>query len=69
MALTEEQIKEAEAELKRRQKEKSDAYHREYVRKQAEAEARFWVEMEAKYPQLGHDTMFDIYSELRDFFD
>jgi len=68
MALTEEQLAEAQTELARREKERFDRYSREYAERQRAAEDAFWERMKAKYPQLDRDTMYDIWSEVDDFF-
>ena len=67
--LTEEQIEAAKAEIARREQAQKDAWHAECVRKQREAEERFWTGMKAKYPSLDRDTMYDIYAELRNFYE
>jgi hypothetical protein len=69
MALTEEQLAEAREELAARAKAKSDEYAREYARRQHEAEERHWVKMEAAYPGINRDTMYEIYSDMRDFYE
>jgi len=68
MALTEEQLAEAQQELIRRQKERTDQYTREYAERQRVAEEAFWARMQAKYPQLDKDTMHDIWSEIDDWY-
>lgn len=67
--LTEEQIQAAAAELRRREKARNDAYAEEYHREQKAAEERFWAGMLAQYPDLDRDTMYDIYHEIRNFYE
>lgn len=69
MALTEEQLAEAKAELDRRTAEKSNLYVREYARRQAEAEERHFIKMEAAYPGIDRETMSNIYYDMRDFYE
>jgi hypothetical protein len=68
MALTEEQLAEAQAELARRAREKSEHYQREYFARMKAAEDAFWERMRAKYPKLDRETMHDIWSEVDDFY-
>lgn len=68
MPLTEEQLAEAQRELRRRAKEQSDRYTCEYAERMLAAEEAFWARMTAKYPQLDKDTMYDIYSEVSDWY-
>jgi hypothetical protein len=69
MEFTEEQLKEAREELTRRDREQSRKYQEEYDRKQREAEKRHWLKMEAAYPGIDHDTLYSIYSDMRDFYE
>jgi hypothetical protein len=69
MDLTEEQLAAAQEELRRREKERHDGYAREYARRQAEADERHWEKMEAAYPDLSRDTLYDIYSTMRDYYE
>jgi hypothetical protein len=69
MELTEEQLKEAKAELERREKARNQKYHDEYVARQREAERLHWLKMEAAYPGIDHDTLYSIYSDMRDFYE
>jgi hypothetical protein len=65
--LTEAQLEEAQQELKRREAERAKRYSDEYWARQHAAEKRFWERMLDKYPQLDQDTMYEIYSEIREF--
>jgi hypothetical protein len=69
MALTEEQLVTAKAELARRAKAESDRYHAEYVQRQKEAEERHFVKMEAAYPGISRETFMDIYIDMLEFFE
>jgi hypothetical protein len=69
MEFTEEQLKEAQQELERREKAQDQKYHEEYVQRQREAEKRHWLKMEAAYPGIDHDTLYSIYSDMRDFYE
>lgn len=69
MALTEEQLAEAKAELARRKNEENQRYNQEYLRRQQEAEEFHWTKMEAAYPGISRDTMYSIYSDMRDFYE
>lgn len=69
MDLTEEQLEEARQEIRRRDKAQSDAYAAEWQCRQNEVKERFWTGMLAKYPGLDRETMYDIYWEVRDFYE
>jgi hypothetical protein len=69
MEFTEEQLKEAQLELERRRVTEARAAHEEYMRRQAEAEKRHWLKMEAAYPGIDHDTLYSIYADMRDFYE
>lgn len=69
MALTEEQLREAEAELQRRAKQRSDEYSATYARAMREAEERHWVKMEAAYPGINRETLYSIYSDMREYYE
>lgn len=69
MALTDAQLEEAKAELKRRETEQARRYSEEYARRQAEAEERLYLKMEAAYPGIDRETMYNIFSDMRDFYE
>lgn len=68
MNLTEEQLAEAKAELAKRDREQRRRYEEECARRNREAEDRFWAGMLTKYPDLDRDTMYDIWSEVDDYY-
>ena len=68
MALTEEQLAEARTELLRREKEIADRRNREYAEKVKRADDAFWERMTAKYPDIDRDTLYDIWSEIDDWY-
>jgi hypothetical protein len=67
--LNEEQLEEAQRVLHTREAERHRQYEAECARRYREEEKRFWERMTAKYPHLDQDTMYDIYSEMREFFE
>jgi hypothetical protein len=76
MEFTDEQLKEAQAELRRRDAEQSRKHREdtrkrlaEHDRRQREAEERHWLKMEAAYPGIDHDTLYSIYADMRDFYE
>lgn len=67
MALTEEQIVEAQAELRRRDRVRSEEYTRECARRQAEAEEKHMAEMRESWPGISDEDFWNIYYAMRDF--
>jgi hypothetical protein len=69
MAFTDEQLKEAAEELRRREEAKTKAYMDERNRLEAEREERFLTKMDAVYPNIDRDTRDSIHSDYRDYYE
>lgn len=69
MALTEEQLKEAETELARRKKVENEAFNRRWAEAQRAADERFLTKMDESYPAVSQDDRYDIYSAYRDYYE
>lgn len=67
--LSESELEEARREIARREKEKSDAWQREYDARVKADNDRFEAEMNAAYPDVDADTRYSIYSDYRDFYE
>lgn len=66
--LTEAQLAEAKSVLEARERARVEQANQDRARRQREAEDRFWEGMQAKYPELSRDTMYDIWSEVDAFY-
>ena len=68
MALTEEQLAEAKAELERRKQAESDRYAREWAERQHKAEEQFLEKMDRAYPSIDRDTRYSIWSDYDNYY-